>query len=271
MTMLELREGFSAGQAVQALKDTAGDAHNAGSALARPTGEQLLTSYFTWADNAARALGNMLASDLVDDLVHTRNYWTFRSARGDEPNLFGLVLGELDQRKRAFTELAENLEREVRRWQTPSAVLIVPDTNVFLEEDKPFQDLNWCSFTAGGASDVRVVIPLVVIHELDRLKRTGNNTTRSMARQALKYLRSKLFAGAELRLGRLNDGQPAAYVEVYVHDGPSRPDDADGVIIRFTKQLERLSAKPTKLVTYDLSMQLRAVAAGVNAVQLPDE
>jgi hypothetical protein len=40
MTMLELREGFSAGQAAQALKDAAGGAHNAGSALARPTGEQ---------------------------------------------------------------------------------------------------------------------------------------------------------------------------------------------------------------------------------------
>ena len=46
--------------------------------------------------------------------------------------------------------------------------------------------------------------------------------------------------------------------------------DADGLIIRFTRQLSRVSELPTKLVTRDLGMRLRAAGLGVDAVQLPD-
>lgn len=270
MTTLELRADFTGKQVVQILKEQADSASNASSAMGRPTGEQLLNSYLTWAENAMRALGNVIEWEAADDLVHTQHYWALRTATEETPRLVPEVMAELDSRKQVITAAAESLDRECRRWQAQPTTLVVPDTNLFLQEGKPFWEIDWLAHV-GRAVDVRLVVPIVVVHELDRLKRTGNNTARSLARQALRWLASTLPSDPHQWSEPLFDETPTTRVEVYVDDGPTRPEDADGVIIKFARRLARLSELSTRLVTYDLGMRLRAATVGVAAVQLPDD
>ena len=242
-----------------------------GGQAAGRTDEQFLERYLDWTEEAERLLGNVFPEDVVSDLIHTSNYWTFRTASGTSPRLTPLILREAESRRRALSELQAALQAEHHRWQYPSggATLAVPDTNIFLQAGTPFEDIDWPT-ALESRSNVRVVIPLVVIHELDRLKRQGNNTTSTLARTSLRWLQSNLPMRPTGRPAKLAAGLPETTVEAYVQDTPTRPEDADGLIIRFTRQLSRVSELPTKLVTRDLGMRLRAAGLSVDAVQLPD-
>lgn len=270
MTFHELREGATGLRAIEALRHVATAAGNLGGQAVGRTTEQLLELYLDWTDEAERLLGNVFPGDIVNDLIHTSNYWAFRAASGASPRLIPLILREAESRRRVLSELQAELQAERDRWQHPGgATLAVPDTNMFLQAGTPFQDIDWPT-ALESRGNVRVVIPLIVIHELDRLKRQGNNTTSRLARTSLRWLQSNLPMRPSVRSARLAAGFPETTVEAYVQDAPTRPEDAGGLIIRFTRQLSRVSELPTKLVTRDLGMRLRAAGLGVDAVQLPD-
>lgn len=138
-----------------------------------------------------------------------------------------------------------------------------------MQKHAPFASIDWPSALQCD-TDVRIVLPIVVIHELDRLKRQGNNTAQLMARDALKWLSATLPMTPKGPPVKISEQVPATTIEAYVTDGLSRPLDADGVIIAVTDWLQAVSGRPTKLVTRDLGMRLRASAGGIEAVQLPD-
>jgi hypothetical protein len=267
--VLELRAGAAGEQAIETLRHAATEVGNLGSASAGRTGVQVLDRYLSWVEDAERMLGNVLDSEVVADLLHTQRFWALRTATDDTPRLIPLVLAEADRCKRTLTEAMEGLRSERARWQNHAATLELPDTNMFLQSDAPFEQIDW-PLAIGSKADVRLVVPLVVIHELDRLKRQGNNTTVKLARAALKWLAATLPNDPNAQSTRLSAGDPITTVEVYVHEGPTRPDDADGVIIRLARQLAGVSGRRVKLVTRDLGMRLRSSALGVDAVQLPD-
>ena len=107
------------------------------------------------------------------------------------------------------------------------------------------------------------------MHELDRLKRQGNSTTAKLARHAIRWLAATIPSNPLWRSSRLaGDQSRGVTIEIAVDDGPSRPEDADGVILAFSRQLGSVSGIATKLATRDLGMQLRAQATGVDALLL---
>lgn len=269
MTPYELRDGATGEQALEALRHAANGAQNVGALAAGKASEQILSRYLDWTEEAERMLGNAFALDVVSDLVHTDNYWALRASSSDTPRLIALVLRELESRRRRYDSLVEALTKERRRWQHPSAMLVVPDTNMFLEEGAPFQDIEWPK-AVESQGNVRLVVPIVVVHELDRLKRQGNSTTAKLARAATRWLLETLpLQQPNAQSLKLAADFPETHLEVHVEDLPTRPEDADGLIIRFARRLSQVSGQPTKLVTRDLGMRLRASLLGVDAVQLP--
>lgn len=269
VNVLELRAGATGERAIETLRQAAMDAGNLGSAAAGRTGAQVLDRYLSWTEDAERMVGNVLDPETVADLIHTERYWLLRTATGETPRLTPLVLVEAEHCRRTLSEAAEALRRERDRWRSHAATLAVPDTNMFLQQDAPFEQIDW-PVVIDSRIDVRIVLPLVVVHELDRLKRQGNNTTSKLARSALRWLAANLPTDPNGRSAKLSAGHPETTVEVYVQDGPTRPENADGLIIRFAKQLGGVAGMRTKLVTRDLGMRLRATALSVEAVQLPD-
>jgi hypothetical protein len=257
--MIKLRVGATAESAVEQLRYVATEAGNVSGATSGRPQMQGVEDYLRWTETAERMLGNVLPPDVVSDLVHTRRYWALRTATGGEPRLTPLVLEEIATRKRELDDLATELDTERHRWRGGRVLLAVPDTNMFLQKDAPFESIDWPSALECD-TDVRIVLPIIIIHELDRLKRQGNNTTQRMARDALKWLSAILPMTSKCVPVKISEQSPATTIEAYVTDGPTRPADADGVIISVTNWLQAVSGLHTKLVTRDLGMRLRAAA-----------
>lgn len=269
MDVLGLRAGTTGEQAIETLRQVAVDAANLAGQSAGRGNMQILDLYLSWTVNAERLLGNILGPNTVTDLIHGPQYWALRTATEQTPRLTQLVLIETDRCQQLLSAAADQLCKERDRWHSHAATLVVPDTNMFLQQDTPFEQIDWHT-AIRSRIDVRLVLPLVVVHELDRLKRQGNNTTSKMARHSLKWLAENLPTTPHGEPTKLSAGYPQTTIEVYVQDGPARPEDADEFIITFARQLASISGRRTKLVTRDLGMRIRATALGVEAIQLPD-
>jgi hypothetical protein len=261
MTDLLLRPDADGERACDILRDLANEAGNARSGT-------MFERYVAWTENAERMLGNVVEAEATADLVHTARYWALRTISPETHRLAALVDAELDSRQQAFTRAEGDLRAQRQRWRSKAATLVVVDTNIFLQQDRPIQDVDWLT-VADSRPGVRLVVPLVVVYELDRLKRQGNSTTAKMAREAIRWLATTLPSNpagrSDLLSGQHHRG---VTIEVAVQGGLTRPDDADGVIIGFAQQLKVISGMFVKLVTRDLGMQLRARSLGVDALLL---
>lgn len=260
----------NAAQVLQQLASSATNHLPAGPSGSPTAGRELAESYLRWTETAAEALSHHLGAEKAEEIIQTQNYWAIRTANDNSPRLIALVWNEAPSRGRLLTAIAETITNERKRWADEGATIVVPDTNVFLQENKPFDQVGWPS-AVGSQIDVRLVFPMVVIHELDRLKRQGNNTTRTAARHALRWMVEHLPLQPDRRSAPLSKSIPTTTIEVDVDGSPSKVEDADGEIIRFARRLAIISKLPTLLVTYDLGMRLRAATFGVKAIQLPDE
>jgi predicted ribonuclease YlaK len=135
----------------------------------------------------------------------------------------------------------------------------------------PFHGVDWPAELNSPDLDVRLVVPLIVVHELDRLKRQGNSTTAKSAHAAVRWLLDVLPHDPSQRSQPLpGSTQRRTTIEIYVHDGPTRPPDTDAVVIDFARRLRAVSEMPTVLVTRDLNMRVRAAAQSVDVRQLAD-
>jgi len=145
-------------------------------------------TYLAWTTQAVRRLRPYLDADDLDRLVRTRDYWSLRSADpaqlGDQ--LAPLVLEERMRARDALADAEQALRGAVSSWQRAGQV-VVPDTNVYLQHDKPVELLDWHALLDIRRDvDLLVAVPLLVIDELDRAKQTSNN--KAQARHTLRRL-----------------------------------------------------------------------------------
>jgi hypothetical protein len=223
--------------------------------------------YLRWTEDAEPQLRNVFRPEYAAELVKTTGYWTLRTVSPDALRVNTLVRTEYEGLIGEFERLLTDLAAEKARWERKTAPLLVPDTSMFLDPENLFATVDWPAL-AESEIDVRVVTPLIVVHELDRLKRQGNSTTARLAREAIRFLSVVLPADVEYYSAPFRPGPPGSTIEVYVHGGPTRPEDADGVIIEFGRWLGVISGLPTTLVTRDLGMALRARSIKVEAIHI---
>ena len=114
---------------------------------------------------------------------------------------------------------------------------------------------------------VHLVVPLLVIDELDRLKRNGKNEVRSRARATLARFDHLLYRGPD-RV-QLQPAPTAVTVEVLVDElDHQRFNDNDNELVARTRLLTDLVRQPLWLVTADTGMALRARGAGLRVKHL---
>lgn len=120
---------------------------------------------------------------------------------------------------------------------------------------------------------IHVLVPLLVVDELDRLKR--DNQARSRARTALKTLDEVFRNVSEERpMGRLRDDSSPSLGPVTMElmfDPPDhkRLPENDAEIVDRALAVQLLSGRDVTMVTYDKSMALRARHQGLKDLWLP--
>ena len=175
----------------------------------------------------------------------------------------------LEKQARADSTYLDNINAEVRMTETPAKYYLL-DTNILLHE--PLAFLNF--------EEHHVIIPMVVLEELDNIKDRHKDVSRE-ARLAIRSLEDALKAAtpeqilAGVPLNRMQGAHHAQGTLAIYPDYQLKQQDAvlnlkenDHRIIQSALALQALH-QHTKvvLVTKDINMRLKAKGAGVNYVE----
>jgi hypothetical protein len=174
-----------------------------------------LTSYLEWAVNSARMLEHRVSAADIERLVLTRRYERLMSAAGSltgadtgtQRVLNGLVDDEIRQRTEALREALRDLDEQIRHW--PKDInYTVADTSVYIEHDDKLRDLDFASLLEGWPDKpVVVIVPLIILDELDGLKQRGSDQSRRWRASYTLGVLEDVFSrsgtrGVEVLLGR---------------------------------------------------------------------
>jgi hypothetical protein len=248
-------------------------------------GLDLFNRYDDWATSASRRLGSMVRSDDLQHLVESRRYWALQSMNVDgrpPAALNHFVQLEIDERAKALSDAGDDLEREMKRWSSDRSLIVVPDTNIYLHHDCLFPAVPWETLVPALLEGVHLVVPLIVVDELDRRKRSArnekvsernNDLVRTRARLTLRAL-DKHLQDPRLRTTLRRRSQDAGELSLELlldPPGHERVADADQEIVDRAVALQSVSGKSVYLLTFDTGMRIRARAAGLEARLLSDD
>lgn len=236
--------------------------------------------YITWSNQEVGVLSSCVSPASLDALVTTSRYWMLQSLDPSTkgPALASVVQLEIEQRLRAFEAAHTLIEAEVARFAGVGRV-IVPDTNIYLHAPLRFDQLPWEQFADEAEPNIQLVVPLIVVDELDRAKRRTDKVSpdskehvRDRARTTLRKLESLIDDPGRPGIVRhaTPTGGPSVSVQLRMEaPGHVRLADADNEIVDQTRAVLDLSGRPTSIVTGDTGMRLRARAAGLDVIDPP--
>ena len=247
-----------------------------------------LLAYVEWTNFAVRMLGNQVSSADLEWLVLTRRHELLLSGigtmRGTEMEVQravnDLVSLELDQRVEAFDAAIKALDEQIRRWSL-SGEFIMPDTTVYVEHEQKLEEADFGALLGVWGSAIRVVVPIVVVDELDGLKQHNKPHVRWRAGYTLAVL-DRLFAKntsparlhAAGTLPPAPDGRMRGEVNVellFDPPGHARLPINDDEIVDRALAVEPLADRKVTLLTYDTGQATRARNAGLQVVKLKKE
>ena len=240
-------------------------------------------AYLSWSNDAVMRLATMVRLDDLTTLITTPRYWTLQALdpATRQLSLAGFVDLEVTERLRTFESERDALRSASHQWRARHGWVTVADTNVYLHHDLYFDKINWGELVGSRLDGVHLVVPLLVIDELDRQKRaqrgarvsaTNPEEVRTRARVTLRLVDELLAPGAAVTIQPSmipERGQVTA--EVLLDDiGHSRLADADSELVDRALVVQHLAQRQVTVVTFDLGMKMRAEAAGLRVVRLLD-
>jgi hypothetical protein len=263
--ILRLRDGTQLADAEQRLRVSATDGRNIGYGSAGQTLKAIQNSYLAWVGTAEKTpLRNIFIDPTVWEHLYGERYWRVRELTSDSPRAIELINDEANFQAAWLDELADRLKKLADRLAVAPGQLTVLDTNVLLHFMPPEQ-VDWP--TVIGAAQVRLVLPLRVIEEIDAKKYTARDDLADRARRLLCQLRTRLAPTA----GGPTSLRTGVTIEVPIDDGPrQRTLDADQEILDTCRELEA-GGQAVVLVTDDTGLSLRATAQGIRAIPMPEQ
>jgi hypothetical protein len=261
------------------IESAAGDVGNTSG-----TANDRLLAYLKWATDSARMLGSRLRPADIDRLVLTRGYERLLTAAGNltsdvpavQKVLNGMITEELRQRTRAFEDAVLALSDQIARWPA-NAVYTVPDTSVYIEHESKLEDIDFHSLVPFHWPDhmVRVIVPVIILDELDSLKRSGDARRRWRAGYTLavmdKAFSDKQFPGLLRKATRHPERGAVVLDLLFDPPGHGRLPINDDEIIDRAGAAQGLAGSGVTLLTFDTSQAARARYASlkVNKLAIP--
>ncbi len=244
-----------------------------------------LLKYLDWATGAVRSLSYQISDSDISRLILTRRYEALLAGAGHlagtEQQRFvnGVVSLELDERVAALDEAIKALDELTKRWGRRSA-FVVADSSLYIEHTDKLEDLDLAPVCSLWEEPIRLIVPMVVVDELDGLKQNRRAHVRWRAGYTLAVL-DRLFAdGMHPAVLRREDfsalgsgGIPRGEVTIellFDPPGHTRLPIADDEIIDRALAVQGLAGQPVALLTYDTGQATRARAAGLKVVKLRD-
>lgn len=244
-----------------------------------PPADERLQEYLFWCNSAVQQLGNMLRPADLHRLVLTRRYWLLQGLQLHQSAAVVRVVNiELDERAEAFRRETEELAEQIKLW-TQAGIVVVPDTSFFIEHPEKLEDADIADIIRARGTPLRLVVPIVVVDELDKLKQHGKQQVRYRAGYTLAVLDRVLSNGyspARLReadRSALDSGgipRGEITVQVLLDDPGHRrlPINDDEIVDRALVVRSLTGRQNIHLITYDTGMALRAKAHDLDVHKL---
>ncbi|MDU0314080.1 PIN domain-containing protein [Phycicoccus sp. M110.8] len=226
-------------------------------------------AYLRWANDAADHLGRSFDPAEVDRLVLTPRHWALQAmVPGPYSALMSLVQLEVREATHRLEGALTALSERFEQWRRTPGVLVVPDTNVYLHHRMEFDDVDWAGVAqAQNHVQVNVVLPMLVIDELDRHKRTNQRTRARSALRRINALVPDSGISATLAPGHGSAGPTVIHLLL---DDPRhvRLPHPDSELVDRAQALAGLTGRPVTLITFDTAMAVRARAAKLQVCHL---
>lgn len=220
-------------------------------------------AYLTWVNKVESILGNYFTDSGIEAGLRGVSHWHIRYNLHADPRWFELLVQEMSLQAARLEALIEQIDLVRARLDAAPGSFAVLDTHVLLHYQPPDQ-VRWKEVL--GETEVRLVIPLRVIEELDAKKYAQRVDLAGRARQLLVRLREMIAPTA----GDPVPIDPGVTIEVPVERGPrSRPLDADYEILQTCTELQALQRRVV-LVTDDTALAIRAANAELRWITMPE-
>lgn len=236
-----------------------------------------LWAYLQWVTDSVRMLQHRVSAADIDRLITTSGYERLLSAAGSLTGgleagkgrvLNGLLTLEIQQRIADLDEAAKDLDTQIQLW-SGFAEFTIPDTSFYIKHKHKLKSIDFHDLLgAPRHQPVRVIAPMIVLDELDRLKDSGDQHTRWRAGHTLGVM-DEAFANTALP-GLIPPPEGADPVNAgvildVVFDPPRhvRLPIADDEIIERALAVQSLAGRRAPLLTFDTSQSSRARHAGL--------
>lgn len=235
----------------------------------------LLHEYMMWAADAQRMLLGIIRADDVEAAIVTSRYLAVGAiVVPAAANI--MIRDEIERLQLVLARFVDELNEQRKRWHV-TAALAVPDTNFFVHHPQDLMTVGW-RHELGLDIDwdshmlVRLIVPMIVIDELDRLKDRGQGPAKTRARHTLRKIDELTKGGKPTRpvtIRQRDQTGGAVTLEVFIDDlAHERLPHADSELIDRVLHIEQVSSQKVTILTGDTGMALRARAAGVQVVKV---
>jgi rRNA-processing protein FCF1 len=281
------RPGVNRDNLLKTLQSVHTDAFNLRGGGGPASAYKRLLAYLEWTSNAVRIIGNQISPADLTRLVLTKRYELLLAGAGTlsgtemevQRVVNGLVSLELDERVEAFDAAVKALDRQIKRWSAYGHYVVL-DTSFYIEHKEKLEEVDFGPLINVWESEITVLVPTVVIDELDQLKEIKDRHKRWRAGYTLAVL-DRLFENstgrARLQPGTVvpgPDGRTRSEVTIeLLFDPPGHvrlPIEDDELVDR-ALAIQPLADRRVTVLTYDTGQSTRARNAGLQVVKLRKE
>jgi hypothetical protein len=233
----------------------------------------LWQKYLTWTAESERLLRTHVSDGVITRLIRTPRYMVISANSGvGRP----LIDTEVDGRVVLLEDAVTELEAETQRWDR-GGVLVVPDTSFFMTHPAKVEETDFSQLIGCRDLPVRLVVPMVVIDELDSLKRAGQQQRRWRAGYAIAVvdrvvgsaLRGQLTARDRTPIDERGILRGEVTIEILLDPpGHVRLPINDDEIIDRAAVIKVMSGREVVLLTYDTGHATRGRVADLDVRKL---
>jgi PIN domain len=263
---MRLRQPGNIDNAIQNIRTLAFQLENTRSAMSADSRRDALLQWFQ--DQARPTLEFLLdpAEDIISDIEAAYDRLVLSPSGLDGPRLYSMLNREYNRWAGRLRQVEAELQQQKLMIGDGSAVVL--DTSVLMEGE-PFVTFDWHglhpSLTTGA---VRLVLPIIVIDELDELLHDRDGDRKKKAREARRALMSVHPGNKPAEAAPLPD-KPGVTLQVMVDDPwRVRLPNNDAEIIDQVLRLHQAGGR-AMLATCDLNQYYRAGAMEVAVVLFP--
>ena len=233
-----------------------------------------VNAYLEWDAQAEQALRPLISD--VGSVLGSRSMRARLRAKAATPSASDIdslnkeVNRQIHQRAVVLDKAIEDLEAQCSRWPL-GTIYAVADTSFYVEHDEKLRDLDFASLLPGAWPDkpIKIVVPIIVLDELDGLKQRGGSAHAKWRASYTLAVLDDILSAEPAEQGILRqpaaDGTRGAVIMEVLFD-PLRherlPINDDEIIDR-ALEAQRLARAPVTLLTFDTSQAARARHAGM--------